>query len=107
MLSLRGPPPYPTSGCPSGLTIDQGGSGPPVPNGVKDGAVKAQVVVETGELIDELGVGQNGGEADLVEKPGHREHVRGEADFFQEGNNRCSGARRESSLAIRITRLSP
>ena len=88
MLLLRGPPPYPTIGCPSGLTIDQGGSGTPVPDGVEEGTVEMQVEVETGELIDELGVYRSGNETNLVEEPGHREHVRGEANFFQEGKNR-------------------
>ena len=82
VLLLRSTPLYPASGRPSGLTINQGGSGPPVPNGVKKGAVETQVVVKAGELLDELDVCRSGGEADLVEKPGHREHVRGEADFF-------------------------
>ena len=88
VLLLRGPSPDLTCGRPSGLTINQGGSGSPVPNGVKKGAVETQAAVEMGELINELGMGRSGDEADLIEKPGHREDVRGEADFFQEGKNR-------------------
>ena len=81
VLLLRGTPPYPTCGSPGGLTMNQGGSGPPVSNRVKKGAVETQVVVESSELLDKLSVGRSGGEADLVEKTGHREHVSGEADF--------------------------